>query len=259
MRSMATVYYCAAAHIPAATEDDLNRYLDPAERMRYERMQAMVATRFLHGRKMAKQAIAEFLTLPLPNVRFEYSENGKPYIQGHRHCHFNISHCETAIAVVVSNTNIGIDVESIERHISHPPKKALMLPYTAQWVHAQSEPRAKAKTFTLLWTLMESQVKLADSSIFRAVKRLAIALERKEGRQLARVATDVSPYGSGCQWLAFEGPVHAADQKEKPPAKDIVALAFYEHPRCLVYQWVDRGPNILLEPEWLAHSERCDA
>ena len=49
---------------------------------------------------------------------FQFNEHGKPYLVGHEGVYFNISHCREAIAVGVSNREIGIDIEG-HKHFSH--------------------------------------------------------------------------------------------------------------------------------------------
>ena len=50
------------------------------------------------------------------NPLFEYGEHGKPSIVGHPEIFFNISHCREAVACVLSDHPVGIDVESVDRY-----------------------------------------------------------------------------------------------------------------------------------------------
>ena len=51
----------------------------------------------------------------IEEFRMEVEEFGKPYLVDHTGVFFNISHCQKAIAVAVSDKPVGIDVESF-RH-----------------------------------------------------------------------------------------------------------------------------------------------
>jgi 4'-phosphopantetheinyl transferase len=48
----------------------------------------------------------------ISNPRISVSEHGKPYLADYPNIHFNISHCLKAVAVVVADIPVGIDVES---------------------------------------------------------------------------------------------------------------------------------------------------
>ncbi|WP_075186348.1 4'-phosphopantetheinyl transferase family protein [Teredinibacter haidensis] len=224
MQPKASLYYCAAEDIPSSSPDDVNIFLDASEIERYGRMCDIVAAQFLQGRRMVKQALSDVLAVSPSDIRFAYSDNGKPRLANDCGWHFNISHCNTAVVVAISKENLGVDVEAVHRGRGKAPPPwqnslNFMHAYTAEWVEQQESEEDKAKLFTLLWTLMESEVKLNDSSIFKARKQLAIHVNRNAQQATAEVATSVSSYGSGSRWLAFEGWGDAT-------GKDVVALAF---------------------------------
>lgn len=49
-------------------------------------------------------------------VEFVYNEHGKPQLARHADIHFNISHCREAVACVIADREVGIDVESRGRY-----------------------------------------------------------------------------------------------------------------------------------------------
>ena len=68
---------------------------------------------FEAARKIVKKSASEILGIEQNLLEFETSGNGKPFIKNISGFHFNISHCENALAVAISDGEIGIDCEEI--------------------------------------------------------------------------------------------------------------------------------------------------
>ena len=95
------------------------------------------------------------------NPAFDYNEHGKPSIVGHPDIFFNLSHCKEAVACVVSDQPVGIDVESLREY------KDSLVRYTMndeeiREIESSDDP---AKTFIRLWTMKEATIKLMGSGI----------------------------------------------------------------------------------------------
>lgn len=97
---------------------------------------------------------------------FGYGEHGKPFIVGHPEIHFNLSHCREAVACVVSDRPVGIDVESVRQY-----KDSL-----ARFTMNDDELRLIAEAerpdvaFTRLWTMKEARLKLTGEGIRNDMK-----------------------------------------------------------------------------------------
>lgn len=106
---------------------------------------------------------------------FIYGEHGKPSLSFANHhnappIHFNLSHCRKAVACVVSDSEVGIDVEcfgrykdSLARHICNDEELAR--------ITASPSPDTE---FTRLWTQKEAVVKLTGRGIDDDLKNLLI-------------------------------------------------------------------------------------
>lgn len=100
------------------------------------------------------------------NGNFVYNEHDKPFMQnalGERIegvC-FNISHCKNAIAVVLSDRPVGVDVESF-RHAEEPLLKRTMNPEEQAEVRNAANP---TEAFTRLWTRKEAVLKLRGTGL----------------------------------------------------------------------------------------------
>ena len=89
----------------------------------------------------------------LSESSLKYSENGKPVVD---HLHFNISHAGDYVVGVVSDDEVGCD---IERNVNAPLEIAEHYFHSTEreYIEAASEP---GKAFFILWTLKESYMKM---------------------------------------------------------------------------------------------------
>lgn len=100
------------------------------------------------------------------NGNFVYNEHDKPFMQnalGERieGVDFSISHCKNAIAVVLSDRPVGVDVESF-RHAEEALLRRTMNPEEQGEVRAAADP---AEAFTRLWTRKEALLKLRGTGL----------------------------------------------------------------------------------------------
>lgn len=100
------------------------------------------------------------------NSNFVFNEHDKPFMQnmlGERieGVDFSISHCKNAIAVVLSDRPVGVDVESF-RHAEEPLLKRTMNPEEQTQVREAEDP---AEAFTRLWTCKEAVLKLRGTGL----------------------------------------------------------------------------------------------
>lgn len=92
---------------------------------------------------------------------FEYGEYGKPSIVGHPDIHFNLSHCRNAAICALSDSPVGVDIETIR------PYKDSLARYTMsdeELEKIQQAPRPDVE-FTKLWTRKEAVLKLTGEGI----------------------------------------------------------------------------------------------
>ncbi len=94
--------------------------------------------------------------------RIIYNEYGKPYLKNNA-IYFNISHSGIYTALVIADTEVGIDIEKIQM-----PKNALL--------HVCTEEERKlinnAEDFTLMWVKKESYVKYLGIGISYGLKNV---------------------------------------------------------------------------------------
>ena len=90
---------------------------------------------------------------------FLYNEYGAPYLADGPY--FSISHCKQAIAVVVSDSPVGIDIEGIRKMDDGLVRKTMNTQEQTQ-IAAADNP---AQEFIRLWTRKEAYVKMQGTGI----------------------------------------------------------------------------------------------
>ncbi len=141
--------------------------LDEAELKRYHRFKFdKDRWRFLSARYLLKEELARRLNTVPEEVRFFYNPNGKPYLAGGE-LHFNLSHCQQAIAYVVSAQPAGIDIEAYDHRTDPWNSPANYLHESiAQHITRCSTSDAKKIMFYRYWSCMEALVKLKGATLF---------------------------------------------------------------------------------------------
>ncbi|MBO4561368.1 MAG: 4'-phosphopantetheinyl transferase superfamily protein [Bacteroidaceae bacterium] len=91
----------------------------------------------------------------------ETGEHGKPYLVGNMDIHFNISHCQRAIAVAVSDEPVGIDVESFRSYSDSLLDKTMNDSEKAVILSSENPE----ETFAAFWTRKEAVFKLMGTGI----------------------------------------------------------------------------------------------
>ena len=114
---------------------------------------------------LLKKALREEYGL-MENPEFEYGEHGKPAIVGHPEIHFNLSHCREAVACVVADHPVGIDVEYVRKYEDSLVRYTMNDQEQAEIAAAERSDTA----FIRLWTMKEARLKLSGIGITNDIK-----------------------------------------------------------------------------------------
>ncbi|MBQ7539639.1 MAG: 4'-phosphopantetheinyl transferase superfamily protein [Bacteroidaceae bacterium] len=95
------------------------------------------------------------------NPVFGYGEHGKPFLKDYPDIHFNFSHCSCAVACILSNRPVGIDVECV-RTVSESVMRYAMNEEELASIRQSENPMLQ---FARLWTKKEAAVKLIGTGI----------------------------------------------------------------------------------------------
>ncbi len=96
-------------------------------------------------------------------------EGGKPFLQNMPHIHFNISHCDKAVACGFGSAPLGIDVQHIV-----PYKESLAKFFMTPEEQVQCLSGDKDRQFTRLWTLKEAYGKCHGFGIGYSMSKLPL-------------------------------------------------------------------------------------
>lgn len=113
----------------------------------------------LLGDILVRYLICKNTNLTNNKLKFSQNEFGKPYLVNQR-MHFNISHSKNIVAVAISDTNIGIDIESTKiRAFELDIAKKYFCPNEYDAIIS------KQHSFTSIWTKKESYIKFMGKGL----------------------------------------------------------------------------------------------
>jgi 4'-phosphopantetheinyl transferase len=132
-----------------------------------ERREKIFSYRFPPDRKLSvvvylllRLALMEKHGINEPVV-FAYGKNGKPFLRDHPHIHFNLSHCRSAAACVISDTETGVDVQEIAPVSDGLARRVL----SAEEYAAYKASHHPDELFCQMWTAKESYLKRTGQGI----------------------------------------------------------------------------------------------
>lgn len=106
---------------------------------------------------------------------FSYSELGKPVLVDYPNIHFNLSHCKKAVACVVADHEVGIDIECYGRYRESLARYSM----NDNEIEAILSSPVQDTLFTHLWTQKEALFKLIGSGINGKIKQLLNSVPHK--------------------------------------------------------------------------------
>lgn len=137
------------------TIDELKLCFSWDNTLKYSQNKSIISNKFLID------------TLQKEGYNFPFTINkepkGKPYFLHNKNIHFSISHTKDYIAIVISPSRVGIDIESLRevkmdlvQRFFHPNEMSYLINQNADCVD---------KAFTQLWTIKEAYVKMTGTGI----------------------------------------------------------------------------------------------
>ena len=129
---------------------------------------------FEHDRKacvlayqlLAKALKAEYNLHEMP--RWGYGASGKPHLEDHPSIHFNLSHCKNAVCCIISNEEVGVDVETI---ITFDEALAHEICSEKEYHHILNSTDPSLE-LTKLWTQKESYLKYKSCGLTSNIRDL---------------------------------------------------------------------------------------
>lgn len=113
--------------------------------------------RSLTGEVIIRSMICQLTGLKNEVLNFNYSEQGKPFIDGLPNLHFNLSHSQDWVVAILDEEPIGIDVEFIQS-INLKVAKRFFSKFEYESL-MNLEGTKRLQMFYRIWTLKESFIK----------------------------------------------------------------------------------------------------
>lgn len=193
--------YCAVWWAEPVDGPGLRDLLDPAERQRYEGYRQEVdRRRFVTGRALAKQLVAERLGGEVAAVHFDAScadcakQHGPPRVPGAALA-LSISHAGDRVGVAITDgAAVGLDVETTSRKV----EQSLIdyaLNETERAALAGLPEQRRAAGFFAYWTRKEAAMKATGRGLRIPVRSLTFAPPDEPARLLASADAGLTPAG----------------------------------------------------------------
>lgn len=147
--------------------------LTPRERQKNERfLRWQDAQSNLLGRIAIRSMILERFGIEPEDISFATNDYGKPYVEGIKDFHFNISHSNEWVVIVGNNSQVGIDIEKI---------CTVDLEIAEQFFSMKEYEMLAKKSLDLrkiffydLWTLKESYIKADGRGLYIPLNSFSI-------------------------------------------------------------------------------------
>lgn len=106
-------------------------------------------------------------------LEFKYNKYGKPYLQNINDIYFNISHSGEWVICAISDCELGVDIERIQKHV---PNWTYIFSEVEQQMIEEWKKLGKAELFYKFWTLKESYIKAIGQGLNMPMNTFSIQL-----------------------------------------------------------------------------------
>lgn len=158
--------------------EDYTAWLDPGERDRLARFTNLGArAQYLVGRALSKSVLARYLDVEPSAVRFEKTENGKPFLRSRasRGLEFNVTHKPGVVACAVAvGVRVGVDLELFKPEKTGEEIAKRFFSENENRFLDDYEGAAYARRFFQIWTLKEATIKALGLGMKLPLKHFAL-------------------------------------------------------------------------------------
>ena len=138
--------------------------LSPARRRKAGRYHFIKDKKLSAGAGILLDKGLSYYGLKEAGVKLSYNENGKPFLPDFPEIHFNLSHSETMVFAVFTDTEAGCDIEKIKPADLRVARR-FFCDGEYNYVAGQKSIKEQQEVFCRLWTLKESFVKAAGAGL----------------------------------------------------------------------------------------------
>ena len=107
------------------------------------------------AKKLLKYALHREYGIVYDDNEIEKNQWGKPYLSAFPQIFYNVTHCDSAVAVILAPCRVGIDCETVKDYLPAVEKR-ICTEAEKKYIEESSN---KNTAFFRLWTLKESYIK----------------------------------------------------------------------------------------------------
>ena len=121
-----------------------------------------IEAKYSNTKRQSEQLVSHLIIKHLIGraEEIKHRSNGAPYIQD-KEKHISISHSRKSVAVAISNTPIGIDIEECSRK-QYALYKRYTTPTEQEWIENTSNTTTQQQIAEIIWSAKEAIYKLAN-------------------------------------------------------------------------------------------------
>lgn len=136
---------------------------------------------------------------PARSPLWAFGEHGKPYLTSHEGVFFNISHCKEAVALAVSDREVGVDVEGRRRFSDNLLERS----FNDEEQHAVKHSQDPEMEFAKIWTRKEAWFKYTGTGILMDHLKTTEADARDAGCIINTSPVVATEEGDEVFWLSI--------------------------------------------------------
>jgi len=150
----------------AADSELLRSFLQPDELERHARFASrQIAATWLTARAGLRYLLGRYLDETPQSLIVKTGPNGKPFVENPFQLSFNISHSGSIAVIAVTDRDVGIDVEQLERQVDTAAVLRRFFSPAEQASYAQYRQVDPRRTFFRGWTRKEAVLKATGEGI----------------------------------------------------------------------------------------------
>lgn len=160
------------------------KWLSPDETDRFNRYRhENGAQTFLLGRGLIREQLSERVGCQPEEITLVLSDTGKPSLAPElqeKGCwHFSIAHTSDWVVLAVSESQVGVDIETISQRNILPVAKRYFSPAETEVLQLM-EGNGLLRYFFQLWTLKEAEVKRTGSAMAKLMSETTFEVQGKK-------------------------------------------------------------------------------
>ena len=147
--------------------------------------------RFIVARGRLRQLLANYLNISAEEIRFEYSDRGKPSLSNHcyqNNLQFNVSHSQNlALYAFTYQNRVGIDLEYLRRcNNASQIASRFFAPQEYELISSLEESRQQ-EVFLHIWTIKEAYLKATGEGLSGSIDAAVVSFQGDNPIGLAAV------------------------------------------------------------------------